>query len=98
MNAIPTRMIARSMSFARRFLSLKKMTAQANETITELRLTSDTTEIIDSGLFSDVKYAKSAKQMNSEMSGMVHLHWNGVVSLRFGYHTRPQITAIMIIW
>ena len=72
-------MIARSTSFARRFLSLKNITAQANETMTELRRTSDTTEIMESGSLREVKYAKSPMQMNTEISGIVHLHTKGVV-------------------
>ena len=50
-----------------------------NDIITELRLTRDTTEIIESGLPSDVKYAKSAIQMNMDMSGIAQLHLKGVV-------------------
>jgi hypothetical protein len=79
MNAIPVSNSARSTSFALRFLSLKKITAHAKDMMTELRLTRDTTEIIVSGSFSEVKYAKSPMQMNREIRGMVHLHWNGVL-------------------
>ena len=79
MNAIPIRMSARSTVLARRFLSLKMRAAHANDTMTELRRTNDTTDIMDSGLFNEVKYAKSAIQMNSEISGMLHLHVNGVL-------------------
>ena len=53
MNAIPRRMRARSMALARRFLSLKMRAAHANETMTELRRTNETTDIMDSGSFSD---------------------------------------------
>ena len=49
------RMSARSTALARRFLSLKMRAAHANDTITELRRTNETTEIMDSGSFSDVK-------------------------------------------
>ena len=79
MNAIPMRMSARSRALARRFLSLKMRAAHANETMTELRRTSETTEIMDSGSFSEVKYAKSAMHMNMDISGMLHLHVNGVL-------------------
>ena len=92
------RMSTRSTALARRFLSLKMRAAHANDTITELRRTNETTEIMDSGLFNDVKYAKSAMQMKWDISGMLHLHVNGVLSLWRGYHSSPQITAIMIIW
>ena len=98
MKAIPRRMRARSMALARRFLSLKIRAAHANETMTELRRTNETTDIMESGLFNDEKYAKSAIHMNREISGMLHLHVNGVLSLRRGYHRSPQITAIMTIW
>ena len=53
--------------------------AHMNDTMTELRLTKDTTDIIESGSFSEVKYAKSPMQMNIEMSGIAQLQWNGVV-------------------
>ena len=43
------------MALARRFFSLKIKAAHANETMTELRRTNETTEIIDSGSFKDVK-------------------------------------------
>lgn len=86
------------MAFARRLRSLKMMAPHANEIITELRLTSDTTEIIDSGSFSDVKYAKSPIHMNMDISGIAQLHLNGVVCCRFGYHIRPHMTVMMIIW
>ena len=54
MNAIPVSNRARSMILALRLRSLKKMTAHANEIITEPRRTSDTTDIIESGSFRDV--------------------------------------------
>ena len=54
MKAIPVSRSARSMIFAMRFLSLKKTTAQAKDMITEPRRTNDTTEIMESGSFSDV--------------------------------------------
>lgn len=97
MKAIPSSIRPRSTILALRFLSLKMRAAQANETMTELRRTNETTEIMDSGLFSDVKYAKSAMHMNRDISGMLHLHVNGVLSCRRGYHSSPQITAMMII-
>jgi hypothetical protein len=78
MNAIPSRMSARSNALARRFRSLKMSAAQVNDTITELRRTSDTTEIIESASCSDVKYAKSAMQINMDIRGMAHVHLNGV--------------------
>ena len=85
------------MALARRFLSLKMRAAQANETMTELRRTNETTDIMDSGLSSDVKYAKSAMQMNMDISGMSHHHENGVLSCLRGYHSSPQIAAMIII-
>jgi hypothetical protein len=42
------------MAFARRLRSLNMMAPHMNDTMTELRRTSDTTEIIESGLLSDV--------------------------------------------
>ena len=66
--------------------------------MTEPLRTSDTTEIIESGFSSELKYAKSAMQMNTEMSGIVHVHLKGVVWCRFGYQRRPQMAAIIIIW
>lgn len=97
MNAIPSSIRPRSTILALRLRSLKMRAAQANETMTELRRTSDTTEIIDPESFSDVKYAKSAMQMKMDIKGMLHLHVNGVLSCRRGYHSSPQITAMMII-
>ena len=85
------------MAFARRLRSLKMKAAQANDTITELRLTSDTTEIIDSGSFRDVKYAKSPIHMNMDISGIAQLHLKGVLWWRFGYHSAPQIMHMMTI-
>ena len=79
MKAIPRRMRPRSRSFAFIFLSLKMRTPQMKDMITELRRTRDTTEIMESGSFSDVKYAKSPMHMNMEMSGIAQLQWNGVV-------------------
>ena len=79
MNAIPVSNSARSRSFALRFLSLKKMTAHANEMMTELRRTNETTEIMESESLNDVRYAKSAMQMKIEINGIDHLHWNGVL-------------------
>jgi hypothetical protein len=55
MNAIPSSIKPRSSILARRFRSLNISAAQANDTMTELRRTSDTTEIIDSGALNDVK-------------------------------------------
>ena len=97
MNAIPARRRARSSTLALMFLSLNRITPQMNEMITELRRTSDTTEIMESGSFSDVKYAKSARHMNIDISGMARLQWNGVVWWRLGYHISAHTTAIMII-
>ena len=65
MKAIPSSIRARSTTFAFRFLSLKIITPHANEIITELLRTSDTTEIIESGSLREVKYAKSARHMNT---------------------------------
>lgn len=97
MNVIPNKISARSRTFALMFLSLKMTTPQMNEMITELRRTSDTTDIIESGSFRDVKYAKSPIQMNMDMSGIAQLQWNGVVLWRVGYQMRPQTTDMMII-
>ena len=55
MNAIPSSIRPRSTILARRLRSLKIRAAQANDTMTELRLTSDTTDIMESGSLSDVK-------------------------------------------
>ena len=78
MNTIPIIMRTRSSAFARRLRSLNIMAPQAKDISTELRLTSDTTEIMDSGLFSEVKYAKSPMHMNMDMSGIAQLQRNGV--------------------
>lgn len=73
------RIMTRSKALARRLRSLKRMAAQRNEMITELRRTRETTEIIESGSLNEEKYAKSAMQMKSDMSGIAQRHWNGVV-------------------
>ena len=78
MKIIPMRMRIRSMIFARRLRSLNMMTPQAKEMMTELRRTRDTTDIIESGSFRDVKYAKSAMHMNMDISGIAQLQRNGV--------------------
>ena len=80
------------------FLSLKITTAQMNEMMTELRRTSDTTEIMESGSSKAEKYAKSAMHMNMEISGIAQLQRNGVPRWRRGYHISPQTAAMMIIW
>lgn len=98
MNAIPSRMSARSRIFALMFLSLNITTPQMKDMMTELRRTSDTTEIIDSGSLNDVKYAKSPIHMNMEINGMDHLHMNGVVLWREGNQMSPHIMVMMIIW
>jgi hypothetical protein len=74
------------------------MAPHANEIITELRLTRDTTDIIDLASFRDVKYAKSPIHMNMDMSGMAQLHLKGVVWWRLGYHISAQMKAMIIIW
>lgn len=79
MNAIPSRISPRSRILALMFLSLKIMTPQMNDIITELRRTRETTEIIEPGSLREVKYAKSAVQMNIDMSGMAQVHRKGVV-------------------
>ena len=79
MKAIPRRMSPRSKSLAFTFLSLKMRTPQIKDMITELRRTRDTTEIMESASFSDVKYAKSPMQMKMEISGIAQLQWKGVV-------------------
>ena len=98
MNAIPSRMSARSKTFVFIFLSLNIITPQMNDIITELRRTSETTDIIESGSLNEVKYAKSPRQMNMDMSEMAQLHRKGVVLWREGYQISPHITDIMIIW
>ena len=96
MRTIPMRMRTRSMIFARRLRSLKMMTPHAKEIMTELRRTSDTTDIIEEGSFRDVKYAKSPMQMNMDISGMAQLQRNGVDWLRCGYQSTEQMMVIMI--
>ena len=97
MNAIPSRIRNRSTIFAFRFLSLKRITAQIKEMITELLLTRDTTEIIDSGSLRDEKYAKSAMQMKMDIKGIVHLHLNGVVRCLVGHQISPHTNVMIII-
>ena len=97
MNIIPNKISARSRTFALMFLSLNMSTPQMKEMITELRRTRDTTDIIESGSFRDVKYAKSPMQMNMDMSGIAQLQWNGVVLCRVGYQMRLQTMDMMII-
>ena len=58
---------------------MKKITAHANEMITDPRRTKETTEIMESESLNDVRYAKSAMQMKIEINGIDHLHWNGVL-------------------
>ena len=77
-SAIPASMSARSSAFAFRFFSLNIIAPLANDIITELRRTRDTTEIIDPGSWSEVRYAKSAVHMNMDIRGMAQLQWNGV--------------------
>ena len=98
MNIIPVRISRRSRAFAFRFLSLKMITPQKNDTRTELRLISDTTEIMESSSFSADRYEKSAADMNIEISGIAQLQWNGVDLARCGYHRMATITAIIAIW
>lgn len=94
MNTMPSKMRARSRIFARRFLSLNMSTPHVNDMITEPRLTSDTTEIIEEGSLRAVKYTKSARQTKIDMSGIDHLHTNGVLFFLTGYHMSPQITIM----
>ena len=54
MRVIPRSIRARSKALARRFRSLNIKAPQINDTMTELLRTSDTTEIIESGLLSEV--------------------------------------------
>ena len=98
MKAIPSRIRVRSTTFAFRFLSLKIITPHANEIITELLRTSDTTEIIESGSLREVKYAKSARHMNMDISGMDHFQRNGVLRCRDGHQMSPQTSVMMTIW
>ena len=79
MNAIPTRIRTRSSALALRFLSLNMSAPQANDIMTELLRTSDTTEIMESGSLSDEKYAKSPIHINIEISGIAQLQRKGVV-------------------
>ena len=89
---------ARSRAFAFRFRSLNSMTPHANDTSTEPLLMSDTTEIMESGWLRAGKYAKSAEEMNIDMSGIAQLQWNLVVFFLFGYHIMAQTAAMMNIW
>ena len=79
MNIIPARINARSRAFALRFFSWKISTPQINDTITEPLRISDITEIMESGWFNAVRYAKSAAEMKMEIRGIAQLQWNGVV-------------------
>ena len=97
MNPIPSRMRARSKTFALMFLSLNISTPQMKDIITELRRTRDTTEIMDSGSLKDVKYAKSPMHMNMEINGMDHFHVKGVLLWRDGYQISPHMRVMMII-
>ena len=76
---IPARISRRSSAFARRLRSLKMSAPQMNDIMTDPRLTRETTEIMESGSPSAVKYAKSAIHMKMDMSGMAQLHLKGVV-------------------
>ena len=96
--AIPSRISSRSNSFALMFLSLKMTTPHMNEIITELRRTSETTEIIDPASLSEVKYAKSPIHINMDINGIDHLQLNGVPLCLVGYQISPHMTDIMIIW
>lgn len=97
MNAIPSRISPRSSAFAFRLRSLNMMAPHAKDIITELRLTSETTDIMEPASWSAEKYAKSAIQMNIEMRGMAQLHLNGVPWCRLGYHRNAHITVIITI-
>lgn len=92
------RIRTRSSAFAFRFFSLKSITPQANDTITEPLLIRDTTEIMESGWLRAVKYAKSAADMKIDINGMAHVQWNGVVLFLLGYHIMAQITPIITSW
>lgn len=98
MNTIPMSMKARSSALALRFFSLNRTAPHMNEIITELLLTRETTEIIESGWLSAVKYAKSAAEMNMDINGIAQLQWNGVVVLRFGSHSIRMTIPIMMNW
>lgn len=54
--------------------SLNMMTPQMNDTMTELLLMRETTEIIESACWSELKYAKSAAEMNTEIRGIAQTH------------------------
>ena len=95
---MPTKISKRSRALALRLRSLKMMTPHANEIITELRRTRDTTEIIDEESFNDVRYAKSPMHMNMEIKGIAQFHRNGVVFARVGYHMTAHMTVMMSIW
>ena len=81
MNIIPRRMSPRSSSFAFMFLSLNMMTPQMKDMMTELRRTSETTEIMDEGSLSEVKYAKSPMHMNMDINGMAQRHYDHLVEI-----------------
>ena len=83
---------------ALRLRSLNISTPQAKEMSTEPLLTRDTTEIIDSGALSALKYAKSAVAMNMDISGIAQLQWKGVVAFRLGYQSKAHMTVMMISW
>ena len=67
MNTIPAKMNARSRALALRFFSLNSSAPQMKEMITDPLLTSEMTEIIESGWFRAVRYAKSAADMNTDI-------------------------------
>ena len=85
------------MIFARILRSLKNMAPHANDIITELRRTSDTTEIIEEESFNDVRYAKSPMHMKMEISGIAQFHRNGVVFVRVGYQMIAQMIVMISI-
>lgn len=86
----------RSRIFAFMLRSLKIRTPQMNEIITELLRTRDTTDIIEDGSFSEVKYAKSARLMNMDINGIAQLQRNGVVLCRDGHQMTAHMTPIIM--
>ena len=70
-------------------------TPQIKEMMTEPLRTSDTTDTIEPGSFNEVKYAKSARLMNMDISGIAQLQRNGVVLCRDGHHITLQMILII---
>ena len=83
MSAIPRSMRARSKALARRFRSLNIRAPQMNDTITELLRTSDTTDIIESGLQRGVICKVSrTDEYGYERDCPAPAEWSRLVSVR----------------